>query len=361
MAHLSAGTDSAGGERGEKIAFLDLRRRGQREELRERIGAVLDSGRLLDGPELAALETEWARFSGGAHAVGVGSGTDALRLTLAALDIGPDDEVIVPAFTAIPTVAAVCATGAVPVPVDVDPHTAAIDHSSARAALTSRTRALIAVHLYGRPCALPDLGVPVIEDAAHAHGALRRVEGVAAAYSFYPTKNLGSVGDGGAVVTDDRRLAERVASLRAHGRDREGSFREASTNSRLSELGAAAIRVALPGLEEGNRRRRDIAAAYRSAAPELGWQPDHEDHVHHLCVVRVKNRQAFRNRLPCETAVHYPRAVVDEPAYRPYLRREVPVARRWADECVSLPCYPELEEGELELICAALAADSESG
>jgi dTDP-4-amino-4,6-dideoxygalactose transaminase len=361
MAHVSSGTDSEARARGERIPFLDLRRRGRREELRERVESVLDSGRLLDGPELARFESEWARFCGTGFAVGVGSGTDALRLTLAALDVGPGDEVIVPAFTAIPTAAAVCATGAVPVPVDIDPQTAAIDHDAARGALTSRTRALIAVHLYGRPCAVPDLDVPVIEDAAHAHGALRRVDGAAAAYSFYPTKNLGSIGDGGAVVTDDARLAERVAALRAHGRDSEGSFREPSTNSRLSELGAAAIRVALPGLEDGNRRRREIAAAYRGAAPELGWQLDHDDHVHHLCVVRVDNRDAFRQRLPCESAVHYPRAVVDEPAYRPYLRHEVPVARRWADECVSLPCYPELEAGELERICAALEAESESG
>ena len=284
-------------------------------------------------------------------------GTDALRLTLAALDVGNGDEVIVPAFTAIPTVAAVCATGAVPVPVEVDPQTAAIDHDAARGALTSRTRALIAVHLYGRPSPLPDLGVPVIEDAAHAHGALEAVGGVAAAYSFYPTKNLGSIVDGGAVVTDDPRLAARVATLRAHGRDNSGSFREASTNSRLSELGAAAIRVALPQLHEGNRRRKEIALAYREAAPGLGWQLDHEDHVHHLCVARVGDRDAFRGRLPCGTAVHYPRAVVDEPAYRHYLRQEVPVARHWAGQCVSLPCYPELEERELERICAALAAE----
>jgi dTDP-4-amino-4,6-dideoxygalactose transaminase len=356
VAGLSPQVGSAASK--ERISFLDLRRRLRRDELGERLRAVLNSGRLLDGPELAAFEAEWAAFSGGAFAVGVGSGTDALRLVLTALDVGPGDEVIVPAFTAIPTVAAVCATGAVPVPVDVDPRTAAIDPDAAEAALSGCTRALIAVHLYGRPSPLPELGVPVIEDAAHAHGALRTVGGVAAAYSFYPTKNLGSIGDGGAVVTDDSGLATRITSLRAHGRDTDGSFREASTNSRLSELGAAAIRVALTELEEGNRRRREIAAAYRSVAPQLGWQLDHERHVHHLCVARVQDRDAFRRRLPCDTAVHYPRAVVDEPAYRRYLRQEVPVARRWASECVSLPCYPELEERELERICAALAAEA---
>jgi dTDP-4-amino-4,6-dideoxygalactose transaminase len=324
-------------------------------ELREAFDRVLRSGQVLWGPELAAFEREWADFTGRRFAVGVGSGTDALRLALVALDIGAGDEVIVPAFTAIPTVAAVCAAGAVPVPVDVDPDTAALDPAAARAAIGPRTRAVVVVHLYGRPAELPDLGLTVIEDAAHAHGAIRGEGGVAAAYSFYPTKNLGGVGDGGAIVTDDSDLAQRISALRSHGRDEAGRFQEISTNSRLSELEAAALRVGLRTLDAGNRRRAEIAAAYRSAAPGLRWQPDHPRHSYHLCVARIPDREAFRARMPFDVPVHYPRAVTDEPAYAHLKREETPNAEAWAAECVSLPCYPELTDEEVERVCAALA------
>jgi len=345
------------GEPDARAPFLELRRRlsALEPDLRDGLARMVDSGRVLEGPELARFEEEWAAFSGGIHAVGVGSGTDALRLTLVALGVGAGDEVLIPAFTAIPTAAAVCAAGATPVPVDVDRQTAALDHDAARAALTSSTRAAIVVHLYGRPATVPELGVPVIEDAAHAHGALDGVSGVAAAYSFYPTKNLGGIGDGGAVVTDDDDLATRIASLRMHGRDGSGVHRLASTNSRLSELGALALRAGLGRLEDGNRRRREIAALYRESAPSLLWQADHERHVQHLCVARVADREAFRASLPCETGVHYPRAVVDEPAYARFARDPVPEAQRWAAECVSLPCYPELRDRELQTIATALA------
>jgi dTDP-3-amino-3,4,6-trideoxy-alpha-D-glucose transaminase len=342
---------------GSEIRFLDLGRRAAAmgPELREGFDRVLGSGQVLWGPELAAFEREWAEFTGRRFAVGVGSGTDALRLSLVALDIGPGDEVIVPAFTAIPTVAAVCAAGAVPVPVDVDPETASLDPAAARAALGERTRAVVVVHLYGRPAELPDLGLPVIEDAAHAHGAVSGAGGVAAAYSFYPTKNLGGVGDGGAVVTDDAELAARIGRLRAHGRDETGRFQEISTNSRLSELEAAALRVALRRLDAGNRRRAEIAAAYREAAGGLRWHPDHERHAYHLCVARIPDRESFRARMPFDVPVHYPYTVTDEPAYAHLRRDDTPNADAWAAECVSLPCYPELTDEEVERVCAALA------
>jgi dTDP-4-amino-4,6-dideoxygalactose transaminase len=324
-------------------------------ELRDAFDRVLESGQVLWGAELAAFESEWAQFTGRRFAVGVASGTDALRLALLALDIRPGDEVIVPAFTAIPTVAAVSAAGATPVPVDVDPDTAALDPAAARAALGDRSRAVVVVHLYGRPAELPDIGLPVIEDAAHAHGAVTGAGGVAAAYSFYPTKNLGGVGDGGAVVTDDADLAARVGRLRAHGRDEAGRFREISTNSRLSELEAAALRVGLRRLDAGNRRRAEIAAAYRAAGPGLRWHPDHPRHAYHLCVARVPDREAFRARMPFDVPVHYPRTVPDEPAYAHLRRDETPNADAWAAECVSLPCYPELTDEEMERVCRALA------
>jgi dTDP-4-amino-4,6-dideoxygalactose transaminase len=349
----------SGADRGAEppgIPFLDLGRRADvmAPQLREAFDRVLASGHVLWGPELEAFEREWGAFTGRSFAVGVGSGTDALRLTLEALDIGSGDEVIVPAFTAVPTLAAVCAAGATPVPVDVDADTAALDPDAARTALSERTRAAIVVHLYGRPAPLPELGVPVIEDASHAHGALGEGAGVAAAYSFYPTKNLGGVGDGGAVVTDDPALAARVGRLRDHGRDR-GRFTEISTNSRLSELEAAALRIGLSRLEAGNRRRAEIAAAYRDAAPDVRWHPEHPRHTYHLCVARVRDREAFRSRMPFDTGVHYPRAVTDEPAYAHLARHETPNAIGWAAECVSLPCYPELTDEEVERICAALA------
>lgn len=339
------------------MPFLDLSRRTRAlaPRLEPRLRAVLESGRLLDGPELAAFEAEWAAATTRAHAVGVASGTDALRLALLALGAGPGREVIVPAFTAIPTAAAVCATGATPVPVDVDRETATLDAAAAAAALSAETVAAIAVHLYGRPAEVPELGVPVIEDAAHAHGLAPSRRAVAAAHSFYPTKNLAGVADGGAVVTDDPELAARIRRLRAHGREPDGRHVVPATNSRMSELEAASLRLAIEDLEAANARRRQIALAYRRAAPWLDWQLDHPDHVHHLCVARVADRDAFRARLPFESAVHYPRAVTAEPAYARFERGPTPQAHAWAASCVSLPCYPELRDEELELIAAVLA------
>ena len=307
------------------------------------------------GDELAGFEREWADFTGRRHVVAVGSGTDALRLAVLAHGIGPGDEVIVPAFTAVPTAAAVAAAGATPVPVDVDPETAALDAGAAEAALSDRTRAVVVVHLYGRPAELPELGVPVIEDAAHAHGALGGAGGTATAYSFYPTKNLGGIGDGGAVATDDDALADRVRSLRSHGLAEDGTFAELATNSRLSELEAAALRIGLRRLEDGNRRRAEIASAYRRAAPGLRWHPEHPRHAYHLCVARVPDRDRFRAELPFETAVHYPRTITAEPAYAGFRRAATPQAESWAAECVSFPCYPELTDEEVERVCAALA------
>jgi dTDP-4-amino-4,6-dideoxygalactose transaminase len=340
-----------------RVPFLDLRRRtaAMAPQLREALDRVVESGVVLWGPEIEAFEREWAEYAGRRHAIAVASGTEALRLALVSLDVGAGDEVLMPAFTAIPTAAAICAAGATPVPVDVEADTATMDPGAARDAQTERTKAAIVVHLYGRPARIPDLDVPVIEDAAHAHGALEGEGGIAAAYSFYPTKNLGGLGDGGAVVTDDDAIAERVRLLRAHGQRADGSFEEISTNSRISELEAAALRIGLRGLDEGNRRRAEIAAAYRDAAPGLGWQPDHPRHTYHLCVARPEDRDEFRAAMPFDTGVHYPRTVADQPAYERFRRGETPAASEWAARCVSLPCYPEMTDEEVERVCAALA------
>lgn len=342
------------------IPLIDLARRERvlADEIAAATARVLASGRLLLGPELEAFEAELAAWSGYAHAVGVGSGTDALILALRAAGIGVGDEVLVPAFTAVPTVAAVCAAGATPVPVDVDAATAAIDPDAARGALTSRTRAVIPVHLYGRPCdvaPLRDLGLIVIEDAAQAHGALDHGPSRAVAYSFYPTKNLGGIGDGGAIVTDDAALAGEVRLLRHHGMRDLYVHERVATNSRMSELEAAVLRIGLRHLPDWNARRGAIARRYRAAAPALAWHVDHPRHVHHLCVVRTEDRDALRARLPAATGVHYPLAVTQQPAYRALARAACPRAEAWAAQCLSLPCFPELRDDEVDAICEALA------
>ncbi len=324
-------------------------------DLTAAVARAVGSGRYLLGPETDAFEREFAASCGRAHAVAVASGTEALRLALVGLGVGEGDEVIVPALTAVPTAAAVCAAGGVPVPVDVDRETATMSPDAARAAQTPRTRAVVPVHLYGRPASLPDLGVPVLEDAAQAHGALDpRSPSAAAAYSFYPTKNLGGIGDGGAVVTDDEALAADVRLRRAHGLGDGYDHAVVSGNSRLSEVEAAMLRVALTRLDAQTDRRREIARRYREAAPGLRWQEPDERHVYHLCVLRVADRDDLRRRVPFETALHYPRALTQQTAYRQFVRAPCPEAEAWAAECVSLPCFPEMTDDEIEMVCRAL-------
>jgi dTDP-4-amino-4,6-dideoxygalactose transaminase len=199
----------------------------------------------------------------------------------------------------------------------------------------------------------------VVEDAAQAHGALRSgAAGAATCYSFYPTKNLGGIGDGGAVVTDDGDLAARIRALRTHGMTAEYVHVEVSQNFRMSELEAAWLRIVLPALTADNARRGAIVAAYRAAAPGLTWAAEHPDHVHHLCVLRVPDRATFRGRMAergVETSIHYPLALTQQPAYRPFARMPCPEAEAWAAECVSLPCFPEMTDDEVEQVATALA------
>ncbi len=324
------------------------------------------SGTVLLGPELAALESE---LDGALHAgavpgrnqvVGVASGASALQLACAALGIGPGDEVLVPAFTAVPTASAVAAVGAVPVPVDVDPGTAALDPDAARCAMTARTKAVVVVHLYGRPAdvgPLLALGLPVIEDAAQAHGALADVRGTVACYSFYPTKNIGGIGDGGAVVTADVDLAATLRRLRTHGATEQYVHVDISQNHRMSELEASWLRLQLPSLGDDNRRRAEIATRYRSAAPALRWHADHPAHVVHQCVLRTTSRDILRSDLAARgiaTGIHYPLAITQQPAYRRFTVAPCPQAEAWAAECVSLPCFPELTDAEVDQVAGAL-------
>ena len=287
------------------------------------------------------------------------SGAAALQLALAAIGVGPGDEVIVPAFTAVPTAAAVAALGAIPVPVDVEPDTANLDPRLVASARTDRTRAVIVVHLYGRPATLPPTDLPIVEDAAQAHGAIAdHSRSAVTAYSFYPTKNLGGIGDGGAVVSHDPSLIDAVRRLRVHGMTARYVHESVSQNFRMSEIEAAWLRLRLRGLTAGNARRRDIAARYRSAAPHLHWQAPSPRHVHHLCVFRTDDRDVLRRALHergVDTAVHYPLAITQQPAYAGYTRDACPEAEAWARTCVSLPSFPELADAEVDHVAGALS------
>jgi dTDP-4-amino-4,6-dideoxygalactose transaminase len=347
------------------VPVVDVSRRvaRHRQEFLESVGHVLDSGSLLLGPQLDALERAFAQVAGGAQCVGVASGAAALQLALVALGVGPGDEVVVPAMTAVPTAAAVCAVGATPVFADVQLATAEIDPARVAAAVTARTRAVIGVHLYGRPFDVAALaaavGVPIVEDCAQAHGAVDHVVGAIAAYSFYPTKNLGGIGDGGAVVTNDVDVAHRIRCLRGHGAAAQYVHTEISQNFRMSEIEAAWLNLTLPFLAADTQRRQEIAAAYRAAAPHLPWQADHERHVHHLAVVRSSNRDAFRAHLASHevgSAVHYPLALTQQPAYTQFVTEACPSAEAWAAGCVSVPMFAELTDGEVAAVCAALAS-----
>jgi len=209
---------------------------------------------------------------------------------------------------------------------------------------------------------LPAIDLPVVEDAAQAHGAVTdHGRAAAVAYSFYPTKNLGGIGDGGAVVTRDEALATTVRRLRVHGMTEQYVHEEISQNFRISEIEAAWLRASLPRLAADNARRREIAVHYRASAPALRWQSAHPDHVYHLCVMRSPSRRLTRDELAgrgVATAIHYPLALTDQPAYRHYTRTATPSSKAWADECISLPCFPDLSDAEVEQVAEALAAIS---
>ena len=349
------------------VPLIDLSRRmtAHAAEFTEAVHRVAASGVVLLGPETESLEHEFATFCGANEAVAVASGASAIQLALMALGVGPGDEVVVPAMTAVPTASAVCAAGARPVFADVDEATAAITVDSARSVITSRTKAIIAVHLYGRPvddvAGLVGLGLPVLEDCAQSHGATSRVNGTLACYSFYPTKNLGGVGDGGAVVTDDPELAARVRRLRAHGQSAQYVHVDVSQNHRMSEIECAWLRICLPELARGNVRRRSIVERYRATAPASRWHADHRHHVFHLATLRHHDRDGFRARLAeagVGTGVHYPLALTQQPGYQSFVDGPCPSAEAWAAETVSLPCFPELTDDEVERVCAALTVAS---
>jgi dTDP-3-amino-3,4,6-trideoxy-alpha-D-glucose transaminase len=358
-----------------KVPFLDLARdvAALRRDLDAAVAGVLDSGQFVLGDQVAGFERAFAAYCGVGEAVGVASGTDAIAIALRAVGVEPGDEVIVPANTCVPTVTGVEATGAVAVLADVDPETWTLAPEAAAAAVTARTRAIVPVHLYGL-CADVDglcgLGLTIVEDAAQAHGGEARGRragtlGDAAAFSFYPTKNLGAFGDGGAVVTSDAGVATEARSLRAYGESERYRSVRRGWNSRLDELQAALLLARLPFLDRWTERRRAIAARYDEAlqGTELRSQPEPAGyrHVRHLYVVRTPGRAALVERLYArgiETAVHYPRAIHQHPAYRELARPGLEVSERLAAEVVSLPLSPHLADAEVEAVAAALAAEA---
>jgi dTDP-4-amino-4,6-dideoxygalactose transaminase len=338
---------------------------------------VVASGRYLFGPEVAAFEQEFAAFVGTRHCVAVDSGLDALGLVVEACGLSAGDEVIVPGHTFVATWLAARRAGATPVPVDVDPGTFDLDPALVDAAVTPRTRMIVPVHLYGRPAAMAELGASaarhgifVLEDAAQAHGArLRgtRVGGLgdAAAWSFYPSKNLGAFGDGGAVTTDDAALAERLRMLRDYGSSEKYRHELAGVNSRMDELQAAVLRVKLAHLDAWNDRRRAVAARYLDGLAGTGLVlpavPLDAEHVWHLFVVRSPRRDELRAALAeagIETGIHYPCAPHRQPVFADLGidPATLPVSERLQHEVLSLPIGPHLADEQVDHVVDRIRA-----
>jgi len=358
------------------IPFVDLGRahRPIESELTRAFRRVLEDGDFTLGRELAMFEREFADYVGAAFAVGVASGTAALSLGLRAAGVGPGDDVIVPAHTYVASAFAVLHAGARPVICDVDEETGLIDLDTAAAAVGHRTAAVMPVHLYGQACDMDAVaafaqrqGLAVIEDACQAQGATwhgRRVGsfGVASAFSFYPSKNLGALGDGGAVCTNDSEIAEAVRRLRNLGQTRKDEHVEVGWNERLHTLQAAVLRVKLRHLDRWNEARRDVAARYRRRLPDdIAQLPvrDAAADVHHLLPIRLNDRDGAARELAeagIQTGVHYPRPLhLQAPLAGLVNGQAQPRAERWASTELSLPMFPGLGPEEVDVVCGALA------
>jgi len=357
-----------------RIPFLSLVPAEDREAVNAAIDRVVSRGWFVLGPEVEAFESELAAAMGAAHGVGVGSGTDALSLILRALDIGPGDEVITTALSAAYTALAIVMAGARPVFADVDPARLTIDPASVEHAVGPRTRAILPVHLYGQAADMAAIQ-PIadrhhlagIEDCCQAHlatadGRPVGTIGVAGAFSFYPTKNLGALGDGGAVVTNDPALADRIKRLRNGGQTDRYRHVEAGVNSRLDEIQAAILRSRLPRLPAWTDRRRRLAAAYRARladAPVHAIPERDSGHVYHLFVVRSDARSDLQAHLAAsgiETLIHYPVPAPQQPAFRTASPADCPAAARACQEVISLPLNPAMSNDDVNDVAAALLA-----
>lgn len=357
------------------VPFLDLGRLHQpiRDQLDAAYHRVMDSGWFIMGPELDAFEAEFAHYCEVKHCIGVGNGLEALHLLLRAYGIGSGDEVIVPSNTFIATWLAVTQCGATPVPVEPNIDTHNIDPALIAGAITARTRAIIPVHLYGQPADMDSInalaeqhGLVVIEDAAQAQGARykgRRTGslGHAAATSFYPGKNLGALGDGGAVLTDNDEIASKVRQLRNYGSTVKYKHDVAGYNSRLDEMQAAFLRAKLQVLEDSNARRRQTAAQYSSLLAgvdvDLPAVPDYAEPAWHLYVIRTRHRDALKLYLEQQgisTVVHYPIPPHLQACYQDFKASDLPLAEMMAKEVISLPMSPAMQAEDVELVAGAI-------
>lgn len=360
-----------------KAAYLELK-----EELDAAYHSVMDSGWYVLGKEVDAFEAEFASFCGVRHCVGVGNGLDALHLILRAMDIGPGDEVIVPANTYIATWLAASYAGATPVPVEPDEQTYNINSTGIEAAITARTKAILVVHLYGQPADMDPIidiarrhNLKVIEDAAQAHGARykgRRTGslGDAAGFSFYPGKNLGAFGDGGAVTTNDAGLAERIRTLRNYGSKVKYHNEQKGFNSRLDELQAVLLRVKLKYLDSWNARREILAGRYMLALQATGLQlpsvPEWAQPVWHLFVIGCSNREQLQQQLTeagIGTMIHYPVPPHLQPAYAELGLKDgsFPISERIHSTVLSLPMWPQMGENQIQTVIDVLREITFSG
>ncbi len=350
--------------------------RAHEADIRAAVTRVLEGGAYILGPEVEAFERAFAAYCGAAHAVGVANGTDALRLALMALDIGPGDEVITVSHTAVATAAAILATGATSVLVDVDPVYYTIDPAMIEAAVTPRTRAIIPVHLYGQAAEVDAIqeiarrwSLSVVEDCAQASGGWYRGKrlgniGDIGCFSFYPTKNLGAIGDGGMIVTSNALLAERIRRLRQYGWDEARTTHETGLNSRLDAIQAAILAAKLPHLDSKNLRRAAIARRYAQGLAGLpialpAARPD-TTHVYHLYVAACHERDALiahlaKRGIGC--GIHYPLAVHQQRGYAEHVKAPeggLPVTERFISRILSLPIYPELTDAEAGKVITAV-------
>jgi dTDP-4-amino-4,6-dideoxygalactose transaminase len=357
------------------IRFLQLTPGEDARDVQAAIDRVITRGWFILGPELEAFEQEFAIASGASHAIGVGTGTDALAIALRALGIGPGDEVITSPLSAAFSALAIMMAGARPVFADIDPKRLTIDPDAIAAAVTPSTAAIMPVHIYGQAADMPAIvrvaqrhNLAIVEDCCQAHlatcgGTPVGSFGALAAYSFYPTKNLGALGDGGAIVTGDSSLAERTRRLRNGGQRSQYEHVEFGMNSRLDELQAAILRARLTWLPAWTARRRALAASYRTALQGVSTievPPEFDGgHVYHLFPVRSQAREAMRRHLDAagiQTLVHYPIPIPQQAALAEHRPAECPIATRLCDEVLSLPLYPTLDDAAIPRIAAALKA-----
>jgi dTDP-4-amino-4,6-dideoxygalactose transaminase len=359
-----------------RVPFMDLKSEHQslRADLLRIWGDVLDSASFVGGTAVERFERNFANYCEVRHAVGVGNGTDALMLALNALDVGEGDEVMLPANSFVATAEAVIHSGATPVFIDIDPYTYTIDVNQIEDRITQRTRALIPVHLYGQPADMHAVmeiaarhGLTVIEDSAQAHGARYRGHragsmGDVACFSFYPAKNLGACGDGGAVVTNNSAIADELRRLRDHGGLRKYEHDVVGFNSRLDAMQAVALDLKLKYLDKRNARRRQHAAAYRELFSRYDgiitpYEPEGLESVYHLYVVRLERQgrsdlQSYLMEHGVQTGIHYPAPIHRTTAFARRSVQSCPVAERYSNQILSLPMYPELEREQLEYVAS---------